>query len=82
MDLHSARGTVDMERLALLLPEELRAAARGANTANEVLGLGGATLAGSIARNARDAAQAIVGERTRVDVLVVDRNGQIVGESG
>ena len=31
---------------------------------------------------ARDAAQGMVGEAVRVDVLVVDRAGNIVGESG
>jgi cobalt-precorrin-5B (C1)-methyltransferase len=83
MDLHSARGTVDFEWLASLLPEELRAAARTANTANEVLGIAGAhPLAAQIARLAQVQAQAIVGDRTRADVLVVDRVGSIVGESG
>jgi len=82
MDLHSARGGVDMAQLAELLPEPLRVAARGANTANEVLGLGGGALAGRIAALARETAQAIVGDGVVVDVLVVDRSGRIVGESG
>src|SRR3569833_399600 len=58
MDLHSARGTVDLGALAALRPEALRAQALAANTANEVLGLGGAGLARAVARVARDAAQA------------------------
>jgi cobalt-precorrin-5B (C1)-methyltransferase len=82
MDLHSGRGTVDMAVLVALLPEELRERADGANTANELLGLGGAALADAVARMARDSAQRIVGDGTRVDVLVVDRAGAIVGESG
>jgi cobalt-precorrin-5B (C1)-methyltransferase len=82
MDLHSARGAVDFEVLAELLPEELRERARGANTANEVLGIGGTALADEVARLARERAQAIVGDAARVDVLVVDRAGTIVGESG
>ena len=53
-----------------------------ANTANEVLALGGTPLANVIAQRARDAARAVVGESVRVDVLIVDRAGQIVGESG
>ena len=81
MDLHSGRSTVDFEVLADLLPEQ-RAAVLGANTANEVLALGGPLLAAKVALMARDKAQALVGAGVRVDVLVVDRTGVIVGESG
>ncbi|HEY4201382.1 MAG TPA: cobalt-precorrin-5B (C(1))-methyltransferase [Devosiaceae bacterium] len=90
MDLHSARGTVDLELLAAMLGElggdaELQARARGANAGNEVLQLAqaaGLGLADMVARRGRDAAQAVVGDAVRVDVLVVDRQGVIVGESG
>jgi cobalt-precorrin-5B (C1)-methyltransferase len=82
MDLHSARGTVDFSALAALLPEALRERALAANTASEVLGIGGADLARAVATKAREAAQAMAGEAVRVDVLVVDRSGAIVGESG
>jgi len=82
MDLHSARGTVDMAALAELLPAPLRQEARQSNTANAVLQLGGRPLAEMVARRARDAAQQMVGDAARVDVLVTDRNGNIVGESG
>ena len=44
--------------------------------------MGGPELAAKIARLARDRAQAIVGDVVRVDVMVVDRTGTIVGESG
>jgi cobalt-precorrin-5B (C1)-methyltransferase len=81
MDLHSGRSAVDFEMLAALLPEQ-REAVLGANTANEVLGLGGPALAAKVALLARERAQALVGDAARVDVLVVDRNGTIVGESG
>jgi cobalt-precorrin-5B (C1)-methyltransferase len=81
MDLHSGRSTVDFEVLADLLPEQ-RAAVLGANTANEVLALGGPLLAAKVALMARDKAQALVGAGVRVDVLVVDRTGVIVCESG
>ena len=81
MDLHSGRSQVDFEMLADLLPDQ-RAAVLAANTANEVLGLGGPGLAAAIAGMARQRAQQLVGEDVRVDVLVVDRNGVIVGESG
>jgi cobalt-precorrin-5B (C1)-methyltransferase len=81
MDLHSGRSTVDLELLAALLPAQ-RERVLAANTANEVLALGGPALAAIVATLARDRAQAIVGDGVRVDVLVVDRNGAIVGESG
>jgi cobalt-precorrin-5B (C1)-methyltransferase len=81
MDLHSGRSTVDFEMLAALLPDR-REAVLAANTANEVLGLGGPDLAARIAILARDRAQAMVDDAARIDVLVVDRNGVIVGESG
>jgi cobalt-precorrin-5B (C1)-methyltransferase len=81
MDLHSGRSTVDFETLAALLPDR-REAVLAANTANEVLALGGPELAAKVALLARDKAQAMVGDGVRVDVLVVDRGGAIVGESG
>jgi cobalt-precorrin-5B (C1)-methyltransferase len=80
MDLHSGRSQVDFEMLANLLPER-REQLLAANTANEALALGGPSLATMIASLARTRAQAMVGEAVRVDVLVVDRNGTIVGES-
>lgn len=81
MDLHSGRSTVDFHLLAELLPDR-RAEVLAANTANEVIAMGGPALATKVALLARDQAQHMVGEGTRVDVLVVDRNGSIVGESG
>jgi len=90
MDLHSARGAVDLNALAADLAAlgadaDLVAATRSANTANHVLTLAqqaGLPLATRVAQQARDAAQAMVGDKVRVDVLVVDRAGKIVGESG
>ncbi|MBI4921209.1 MAG: cobalt-precorrin-5B (C(1))-methyltransferase [Devosia nanyangense] len=81
MDLHSARGTVDFAALAALVPADLQESVLAANTANEVLALAGPALAATIAQRARDEAQRIVGEASRVDALVVDRSGTIVGES-
>ena len=59
-----------------------RALVLAANTANEVLALGGPALAATIAALARERAQAMVGDAARIDGRVVDRNGTIVGESG
>ena len=89
MDLHSSRSRVDHHFLAGLLQtldvhRNIVEQARTANTANEVLtmaGEAGAGLAAAVARLARDAAQRIAGGAVRVDVLVVDRRGAIVGES-
>jgi len=91
LDLHSARGTVDLVMLANLLSElgadaALVERAQAANTANEVLELSlaaGLPLADAVARAARDRAQAVLGPSPmRADVLIVDRAGRIVGESG
>ena len=89
LDLHSGRSQVDFELLAQMLgalgaPETLQARARGANTAGEVLGLAeaaGLPLAEAVGEAARLAAQRVVGENTRVHVLVVDRNGLIRAEN-
>jgi cobalt-precorrin-5B (C1)-methyltransferase len=83
MDLHSGRGSVDFSALAAMLPEDLRARALGANTANEILTLAGDFPLGDlVAARAKKIAQNVVGEAARVDVLVIDRSGRIVGESG
>ncbi len=87
MDLHSARSTVDLNRLAVMLDElgagsDTIEAVRGAGSANEALILAaGDPLAGAVAEAARRAAEAIVGPGIAVDVLVVDRDGNIAGES-
>jgi cobalt-precorrin-5B (C1)-methyltransferase len=85
MDLHSSRSQVDFAMLAAWL-EELGldsaavAAARHANTAAEVLGLAGALpLADLVARRAREAALAMLAGGVELDLLVVDREGRIVG---
>jgi cobalt-precorrin-5B (C1)-methyltransferase len=90
MDLHSGRSSVDLTMLAGVLEEmgagaDIVAATLRANTANEVLVLcekAGLPIADAIAERARVAAQRMVGASTVVDVLIVDRVGRIVGESG
>jgi cobalt-precorrin-5B (C1)-methyltransferase len=90
LDLHSARTSVDLHNLTEMLkelsPETYDAGrARGAGSAADVLGMAadsGVPLAGAVARRAREAAQRIMGASGRVDVLIVDRDGTIVGESG
>jgi cobalt-precorrin-5B (C1)-methyltransferase len=89
LDLHSARSSVDVHNLIQMLhelaPDGYDAErAREAASANEVLGIAADArlpLADLVALRAREAAQRIVGTKMRVDVLIVDRNGTIVGES-
>ena len=90
MDLHSARSEVDIENLVRMLEElglrgEDAVSARSAQSANEILGLAAASglpLADGVARRARTAAQRIAGDAMQIDVIIVDRHGNIAGESG
>ncbi|MDP6344816.1 MAG: cobalt-precorrin-5B (C(1))-methyltransferase, partial [Alphaproteobacteria bacterium] len=90
LDLHSGRSSVDFTWLADRLAElggdgELLAAARAANTAQQVLELAraaGLPLADMVADRARVAAAEVVGEAVAVEVLIFDRQGELVGRSG
>jgi precorrin-6x reductase len=86
-DLHSARSSVDLGRLAEAFaqaggPAAEVAAIPAAGSAAAALAIGGPGLAEFVARGAREAAQGIVGAETRGDILIVDTGGSIVGESG
>ncbi len=91
LDLHSGRSQVDMDWLADRLIEagaeqELAAQARAANTANQVLEMAqkrGIALGDLIARLARAKAADVLGDDCAVslDVLIVDREGRIVGRA-
>jgi len=89
LDLHSGRSQVDFGRLAELLEgcgadPGLVAAARTANTAKEVLdNAAGLALADAVAEAARRTAQGVLdGAPVQVEVLVVDRAGDLVGRAG
>ena len=90
LDLHSARSSVDVQSLVNILQNlgaspYIVARAAEAESANAVLQIAEAEalgLAEIVALRARDAAQRMVGDAVRVDVLIVDRSGAIVGESG
>jgi cobalt-precorrin-5B (C1)-methyltransferase len=91
LDLHSGRSRVSLDWLAgrlqaLGASSEVVAAARGANTALHVFALAteaGLPLAADVARAARNSAGDVLGDAAvAVDVVVVDREGTIVGESG
>jgi cobalt-precorrin-5B (C1)-methyltransferase len=89
MDLHSARSSVDIHYLAEILQtigmhDDIVQRAHLAGSANEVLAIAEEAAGGigeQVAIKARDVAQRIVGSAVRVDVVVVDRRGAIVGES-
>jgi len=89
MDLHSGRSSVDFRWLAEQM-RELGAAAnlmeqtKTANTAMQVLELArqaGLPLAEFIARKAQQKAVEIAGDGTEIEVLIYDRQGQLVGRS-
>ncbi|MEM1049661.1 MAG: cobalt-precorrin-5B (C(1))-methyltransferase [Pseudomonadota bacterium] len=90
LDLHSGRSQVDFDRLAGLAGDlgassDLAESIRSANTANQVLHLcvdREIALADLIARKARDEALSVLrGADVDVDVLIVDRTGQIVAHA-
>jgi len=89
LDLHSGRSQVDFDFLAEMLAglggdAALVARARGANTAGEILGLAeaaGLPLADAVAARARSTALGVLAGATEVEVLVVDRQGRLVGRA-
>jgi len=86
LDLHSSRSEVDLIRLAGMAPEApaaVRNAIAEANTAAEALEAGsGYGLADAVAAAARTVARAEVADKVTVDVLVVDRQGRVIGHAG
>lgn len=88
LDLHSHRTQVDTKHLATLaagLPEAALERIRSANTAMEALQIareGGVPLGDRVASAARDEALAVLkGAPVAVDVLCIDRAGNIVGRT-
>lgn len=87
MDLHSGRSRLDPQALARLVAEAggdsaLSRAATSASSAGRVLALcreAGVAIGDRVAEQARRVAQARVGPAVRIDVLVVDRAGEVVG---
>lgn len=89
LDLHSGRSQVDVESLA----NHMRALGASASIVGEVAAAGSANaallaaaewrdrLADRVAGAARIAAQGVVGEAARVHILIVDRAGDVLGES-
>ncbi len=90
LDLHSSRSRLDMDQLATMAIEaganaELATAIRSANTGLEALNLSIAadvSLADRVAAGAREVAMAALAGGTHVQVMVYDRQGNLVGKSG
>ncbi len=90
LDLHSSKSRLDMTALAGLLDRlgagaEAVAAAGSANTAAEVLKTAeslGLPLGELIARQAREVALATLAGDTRVEVVIFDRGGKLIGRTG
>ncbi len=90
LDLHSKRGAVDLETLAAFSQaaggsDDLPARIQGANTAAEAFGLAadeGVPLGDEVARAAQQTALKVVaGKPVAVEVVVFDRQGQLVGRA-
>ncbi len=89
-DLHSGRSQIDREALAAALaalgaPSAQVESARGANTANEILGTAvaaGLPLGDHVARQAQDRAQELVDGKVAIEVVIFDRQGALVGRAG
>jgi len=88
-DLHSSRSRIDNRQLAGMLtalhaPEAQVAAARDANTANEILATAqaaGLPLADRVAEQAKAVAQGLAENRVAVEIVVFDREGALAGRA-
>lgn len=87
LDLHSRASQVDVALLAGMLAElgaaaETIATARAATSAGQVLALAdGLPLGNLVCRRAREAALAVLAGGTEVEVIAIDRAGNVVGRS-
>ena len=89
MDLHSGRSRVDMAQLAAWArglggTPALAGRVEAANTAYQVLqiaGEAGLPLADRVAQEAQSRALAMLDGKTRVEVIVFDRQGELAGRS-
>jgi cobalt-precorrin-5B (C1)-methyltransferase len=90
LDLHSSRSRLDMDLLANMAVEagaddKLADAIKAANTGLEALNLSaasGVALADRVAAGAREVALATLAGGTEVQVMIYDREGKLVGQSG
>jgi cobalt-precorrin-5B (C1)-methyltransferase len=88
LDLHSSRSQLDLNNLAnrakiLGAENNLYEKIRSANTGMEVLGLCNSAqipIANMMARGAREVAMATLSGGTNINVIIYDRQGQLVGQ--
>jgi len=90
LDLHSARGSVDLPALADMAresggSEELANTIRGANTTAEAFDVAlrdGISLGDAVAARAWETAAAVLaGSGSKLDIVIFDREGKLVGRS-
>ncbi|MEQ8667117.1 MAG: cobalt-precorrin-5B (C(1))-methyltransferase [Rhodospirillales bacterium] len=89
MDLHSARSSIDLEALSrtagvLGADADLQAAILDANTAlgaHRLCAAQDIPLADAVARQAREAALAIVAGGVDIEVIIFDREGRMIGRT-
>jgi cobalt-precorrin-5B (C1)-methyltransferase len=81
MDLHSGRSQVDFAWLADRVAPDMREKVLAANTALEVLELAGAGLPQRVAEEALVHVRAVLKKASVADVMVVDRDGKIIGHA-
>jgi len=89
MDLHSARSQIDLAALAktariLGADEHLATEILCANTAlgaHRLCAVRGIPLANAIARQAREAALAVVSGGVDIEIIIFDREGTIIGRT-
>lgn len=78
LDLHSARSQVDLQALASVLEAPDIA---HMNTALEAYDTHGSRMADYVARTALKRAKGVVGREVSVDIVVTDRQGQIIAKA-
>jgi cobalt-precorrin-5B (C1)-methyltransferase len=88
LDLHSRDSRVDAALLASVLeglgagPQTVEAAAAAASAAQVLALAGPLPLGDAVARRARETALAVLSGGTEVEIVCIDRAGQVVGRSG
>ena len=78
MDLHSGRSQVDFKWLAERVSKSIQADVLFANTAQQVLEMAGAGLAGIVAEQALHQVNQVLRGSSIADVILVDRSGLII----
>jgi cobalt-precorrin-5B (C1)-methyltransferase len=78
MDLHSGRSQVDFKWLAQRVPASLQNDVLFANTAQQVLEIAGVGLGAQVAQEALVHVKHVLDGASVADIIIVDRNGQMI----